>query len=106
MFNWWDSWLPQLARPTQWKDSTTACAGEPPDSHQPQPKKLNREEKTEQDSFDASRELELSINNSTIIQQYADKNMDKVLAQMPYNQTVFNKLSLVRRSSTPISHDK
>ena len=59
--------------------------------------------RTHMDTFDASKELEISQNNSTIIQQYENPNLAETLADIPYNQTVFNKFSLVRRSSTPIT---
>ena len=54
--------------------------------------------------IDISAELELSQNiSATIHQEY---NTEKqLLAQMslfPYNQKVFNKFALVRRSSTPV----
>ena len=75
----------------------------PPDlSPDPPDIRAKRQEMNPIESFNASKELELSQNHSTIIHQTVDTNMTAILAELPYNQTVFNKFTLVRRSSTPI----
>ena len=77
----------------------------PPDlSPDPPDQRTKRQQMNLTDSFDASKELETSRNNSTIIHQPVDRDMTAILAELPYNQTVFNKFSLVRRSSTPFNN--